>query len=267
MGPGTISAVRAVFEPDQLALVGRVPLRAGDCAYGADDRHRLDIYGGIEGEAVPVVLFVHGGGFVQGDKRGEGGWGNAAVGRWAAESGFLGAVMNYRLAPDHLWPAGSEDVGLALDWLRANAAAYGGDPARIVLAGTSAGAIHVAGLLRLRPDLPVSGLVLLSGLYGYTPLDPKDERYYGPQEDYAARMPRDAVAGTCLPLLVACAEFDPPRFQAEFLGLMHDRLERHGAMPRAFVATGHNHYSIAMHVGTPDRRLSDEIAAFVHDVC
>jgi hypothetical protein len=76
--------------------------------------------------------------------------------------------------------------------------------------------------LRLRPDHGdlVRGAVLLSGLYGYTSLDSRDERYYGGPEDYADRMPREAVAGTALPLLLACAQFDPPRFQAEFLGLM-----------------------------------------------
>ena len=76
---------------------------------------------------------------------------------------------------------------------------------------------------------------------------------------------RAAVAATSLPLLVACAQFDPPRFQAEFLGLMQDRLARHGAMPRALIVPGHNHYSMPMHLGTADRRLADEICAFVRD--
>ncbi|MFD2779895.1 hypothetical protein ACFS32_00680 [Novosphingobium pokkalii] len=75
------------------------------------------------------------------------------------------------------------------------------------------------------------------------------------------------MATTALPLLVAIAEFDPPRFQAEYLGLMADRLARHGTMPRAHVASGHNHYSMAMHLGTADRRLADEIVAFVRETC
>jgi hypothetical protein len=68
-------------------------------------------------------------------------------------------------------------------------------------------------------------------------------------------------------LLLASAEFDPPRFQSEFLRLMQERLDRHGAMPRAHVASGHNHYSMAMHLGTSDCRLADEIAAFVAQCC
>ena len=133
--------------------------------------------------------------------------------------------------------------------------------------GTSAGAVHVAGFLKLRPDHGdlLRGAVLLSGLYGYTPLDPRDERYYG-ASDYAARMPREAVAATTLPLLLACAQYDPPRFQTEFLGLMTQRLERHGALPRSVTLSGHNHYTMAMHLGTADRRLATEIARFVKDL-
>ena len=54
-----------------------------------------------------------------------------------------------------------------------------------------------------------------------------------------------------VPLFVACAEYDPPRFQAETLGLLAARLERHGRMPRAYIASGHNHFSIACHLRTP----------------
>jgi acetyl esterase/lipase len=184
----------------------------------------------------------------------------------AAELGCVGAVMNYRLSPEYGWPAGGEDVLAAFDWLRTNGAAYGGSAERIILMGTSAGAVHVATALKLAPNLSAHGLVLLSGLYGYTPLDDKDLPYYGDAGLYPDRMPRDGLVETHIPLFVACAQFDPPRFQAEFLGLMQDRLARHGTMPCAYVASGHNHYSMAMHLGTSDRRLATEIASFVRDV-
>ena len=79
-------------------------------------------------------------------------------------------------------------------------------------------------------------------------------------------MPREALVKTTLPLLIACAEFDPPRFQTEFTGLLGERLSRHGALPRAYIASGHNHYSMAMHLGTSDTRLADEVVAFVQEV-
>ncbi len=176
--------------------------------------------------------------------------------------------MNYRLAPDHGWPSGGEDVGAAVDWLRANVGAHGGDPGRIVLVGTSAGAVHVATYLQLRPaDRDVRAAVLLSGLYGVTGLEERDTLYFGEPIQHAERMPLEAVTATEIPLLVACAEFDPPRFQAEFLGILKQRLERHGAMPRAYVASGHNHYSMAMHLGGSDARLADEIVSFARERC
>lgn len=266
LGPDVLEACRQLFGAEQTALADTVPVAARDLAYGPHERHRLDLYGAPGDGLKPVLLFVHGGGFVLGDK-GDTGWSNAAVGRMAARRGWIGAVMNYRLAPDHLWPAGSEDVAAAVDFLRGAVAEHGGDPERIVVMGTSAGAVHVSGFLRLRPDHGdlVRGAVLLSGLYGCTPLDPKDTRYYG-AGDYAAMAPWDAVVETTLPLLVACAQYDPARFQAEFLGLMQARLARHGAMPRAILLPGHNHYTMAMHLGTSDTRLEQEIAAFLEDI-
>lgn len=265
LGPDTLAAVRALYDGEQASAFSAMPALATDCAYGPDPRHRLDLYRkGEAGEPRPVVLFVHGGGFLVGDKGGESGWANAHVGRWAANNGMIGAVMNYRLAPDHVWPAGGEDVCAAVDWLCANIAGYGGDPDRIALVGTSAGAVHVAAFLKLRADHAslVKAAALLSGLYGFTPLDERDSRYYGPQDHYAQRMPKEAITASQLPLLLACAQFDPPRFQAEWTGLLQARLNRHGELPRAHYASGHNHYSMAMHLGTADRRLSDEILGF-----
>lgn len=270
LGPDVVGAVRALYAPEQEPRAAALASVAIDCAYGPHPRNRLDLYREGEGGGPrPVLLFVHGGGFLVGDKGGDGngngGWANAHLGRWAAANGMLGAVMNYRLAPGETWPAGAEDVAAAVTWLQEHAAEHGGDPERIVLLGTSAGSVHIAGFLKLRSDHAemVCAAVLLSGLYGFTPLDERDMLYYGPQDAYAGRMPREAVVETALPLLLACAEFDPPRFQAEWAGLLQARLDRHGSLPRTHYASGHNHYSMAMHLGTADRRLSDEILTFI----
>lgn len=265
LGPDVLEVCRELFEAEQQALASAVPIASTDEAYGPHDRHRLDIYGTPTAPA-PVVLFVHGGGFRMGDKAADG-WQNAAVGRWAAQQGWLGAVMNYRLAPAHAWPAGGEDVLAALDWLRENAASFGGDPERIVLMGTSAGAVHVATALQLRPDLAVRGCVLLSGLYGHAPFEERDAIYYGSAAKFAEHMTLEAVGATSLPLFLACAELDPQRFQTEWAGLLMDRLRRHGKLPHCYYASGHNHYSLAMHIGTSDRRLADQITAFIADSC
>ncbi len=268
LGPDILVRCRALFDAEQSALAAQVPALARNLEYGPDPRHRLDLYGQPGGAPKPIVLFVHGGGFVMGDKGDAGSWVNANVARMATQAGFLGAAMNYRLAPDHQWPAGAEDVARAVQWLQASCADHGGDPQRIVLCGTSAGAVHIAGYLALddQDAPPVAGAVLLSGFYGFTPLDARDERYFGDTSLYSSRMPREAITATRLPLFIAAAQFDPPRFQAEFLGLMQARLERSGAMPCGAIVAGHNHYTTTMHLGTGDRRLADEILAFVKDI-
>ena len=268
LGPDMLQAVYALYRGEQDRLAAAQPASAADIAYGDDPRQVLDLYAPIgEATPAPVLLWVHGGGFVRGEKASADHPFNAHVGRWAARNGMLGAVMNYRLAPDHAWPAGGEDVGAAADWLRAHAAAFGGDPTRIVVAGTSAGAVHVATHLQLQNGYPgVRGAVLLSGLYGFTPLDERDTLYYGPQDQYGDRAPRDAVVETKVPLLVACAEFDPSRFQAETTGLLAARLAAHGILPRSHIASGHNHFSLAAHIGGADTRLSDEIRQFIFDI-
>lgn len=265
LGPGVVARCRELFAPLQQPLADAMPPVACDLAYGEDPRQRLDLYSAGKEGARPIVLFVHGGGFVMGDKGGASGWQNAHVGRWAARHGMLGAVLNYRLAPDHTWPAGAQDVGGAVDYLRAHAARHGGDPDRIFLVGTSAGAVHVAGFLMLRADHAdlVAGAVMLSGLYGATPLEGRDGQYYGSQDEYASRHPLEAVAATDLPIMLASAEYDPARFQREFIAMLDARLQRHGRLPRCHYASGHNHYTMAMHIGTQDTRLTREILDFM----
>ncbi len=264
LGPDVLRSVQALFGPEQDAMAG-MPANA-DIPYGTHPRQTLDLYRPAQPAApAPVLLWVHGGGFVRGEKRAPNHPFNAHVGRWAARNGMIGAVMEYRLVPDAQWPSGGEDVGLAVQWLRAHIADHGGDPDRIILMGTSAGAVHIATLLKLDGQAGgAQAAVLLSGLYGFTPLDERDTLYYGAHGCYDERMPRDAVIGASIPLFVVCAQYDPPRFQAETLGLLHAMLE-HDTMPRAMIVSGHNHFSLACHLGGADTRLADEVIAFIRD--
>ena len=138
-----------------------------------------------------------------------------------------------------------------------------------MVAGTSAGAAHVAGYLKHRPghSNEVRGAVFLSGVYGVTPMDDRRDRSYFSDDEtrHPQMVPLDAVVVTDLPLLVCCAQFDPPRFQAEFIGLLSRRLEQNGQLPRTYVGSGHNHFSMAYHLGSSDRRLADEIEWFVQE--
>jgi acetyl esterase/lipase len=107
---------------------------------GADKyRHRLDLYLPKGKRDVPVLMFVHGGGFTVGIKDQY-----AFVGQVFAANGIATAVINYRLSPKTSYPGHVQDVARAFAWLRAHAVEYGGNTERIFISGHSAGATLVA---------------------------------------------------------------------------------------------------------------------------
>ncbi|MBO4788849.1 MAG: alpha/beta hydrolase fold domain-containing protein [Lachnospiraceae bacterium] len=97
----------------------------------------LDVYRPKEksGETLPVIVSIHGGGFFYGDKE---------LYRFytmhLAEMGFAVVNYNYRLAPENHFPAPLEDAMAVLDWISANATAYGLDTSNLFFVGDSAGA-------------------------------------------------------------------------------------------------------------------------------
>ena len=91
-----------------------------DLKYGPDDRHALDVFVSEQAASVPrpVLVFVHGGAFTGGNRRGPD---NSPfydnIGLFAARNGIVAVNITYRLAPQHQWPAGAEDVGAAVRWV------------------------------------------------------------------------------------------------------------------------------------------------------
>jgi acetyl esterase/lipase len=88
------------------------------------------------GGALPCVVSLHGGGLVVGSHLAD----DALFDRWCPALGVVGVSVDYRLAPEHRYPAALEDAYAALAWARTDAGALGVDPARIGLRGVSAGA-------------------------------------------------------------------------------------------------------------------------------
>jgi len=92
---------------------------------------------------IPVVLFVHGGAWIQGDKTEGAGIEDIPA---LVDAGFAVAAVNYRLAPEYKFPAMIEDVKSAVRFLRSVASDYGLDPNKIGAYGGSAGG-HLVSLL------------------------------------------------------------------------------------------------------------------------
>src|SRR5215467_3198459 len=175
MGPQfnetVLQKTRALYRPLLPGTSEKVKVQR-DLAYAAHGRQRLDLYAPVGAAGLPLLIYVPGGGFVGGDKRSEEAF-YANIGAYFAERGFVVLIMNYRLAPDHPWPAGGEDVGHAVAWAMEHASAHGGDP---VLKGTK----------------PVSAVVLSSGFYrvGGDQIPPNVRAYFGSdRSQYEARSP------------------------------------------------------------------------------
>ena len=246
-----------------------------DLAYGSDPRNRLDIFTrSSSAPDAPVLVFLHGGGFVMGDKHTEGSPFNSNMGAFAARMGFVGVTMTYRLAPANRFPSGLEDLRAAITWLRDNIAAHGGDPAKIVLSGQSAGAAHVAGYVAHRDFHAIegggiAGAVLFSGIYDTTTAEPNDfsRAYYGADE--AGWGPASCLAGllnTQTPLLFSVAEFDPEDFQRQAAQLVGAWGRAKGEYAPMHLLSGHNHLSPALCIGSPERETEHMVAAFVSRV-
>lgn len=134
---------RALWEPPPGVVVD------ADKVYASPDGRdlHLDVFSpASSGSRRPAIVFVHGGGWLWGNKRDH--WPTAA---YFASRGFVTAAVEYRLAREHVYPAALEDVRAAVAWLRANAAPYGIDPRRIGAVGSSAGG-HLAAMLGVVPD-------------------------------------------------------------------------------------------------------------------
>jgi acetyl esterase/lipase len=146
--------------------------------YAGDGRaaHRLDLYRArTHPTGCPVLVYVHGGGWVIGDKREQG----VPLMLHMAARGWVGVSVNYRLSPRATFPDHIVDVKRALAWVRDNVGRYGGDPSFVVVCGGSAGG-HLAALAALTPNDPeyqpgfeeadtaVAACVPLYGVYDFT---------------------------------------------------------------------------------------------------
>ncbi len=252
--------------------------RLTDIAYGQDARQKLDVYAPETPTAknMPVVIFLHGGGFIRGDKADR-----DNVGNFLARNGILAVLPSYRLGPVHRWPSGPQDVVLALRWALANATQHGGDPKRIVLVGESAGAAHVAAAVlmkRFHPEagLGVAGAMLISGVYnaqldflarkqfGTPTPDPRNDAYFGTDTSQLSAMSTvTQIDSTSTPLLITYAELDPVQQQVQAGELFSKLCIKHGACPEVKMIRNHNHLSQLYAINTGDMLLGQPLLDFV----
>lgn len=178
----TVEQARAAFRG--LCLMGSpadIPIgKAEEVEFaGPAGKLRARVYTPVAagGEALPVIVFYHGGGFVLGDLDCY----DPLCRMFANESGARVVAVEYRLAPEHLFPAAVDDCFAALKWVEDNASDIGVDANRIAVAGNSAGGTLAAAVVLLAKEKgapkPAFQLLIYPGLSA--DLDTESTRNYG----------------------------------------------------------------------------------------
>ena len=181
-------------------------LVARDVSYGPAARHRLDIYAPRKAEGpLPVVFFIYGGSWMDGDRRNYG-----FAGRALAALGYVAVIADYRLVPEVEYPDFVADGAVAFAWVARHIGQYGGDARRMALMGHSAGAYNAAMLALDASYLARAGLldrlrcmVGLSGPYDFFPFDgPISLRTFGAAHDPRSTQPINHVTPATPPMLL-----------------------------------------------------------------
>ena len=187
-----------------------------EVAYGSDPKQRFDVYIPAGAANAPVVFVVHGGGWRTGDKAGRAVVENK-VAHWS-RAGVIVISVNYRLLPETDPLEQARDVARALAAAQTRLPSWGGDPARVVLVGHSAGA-HLVALIDADPALATSlgakpwlGTIILDSAvldvpaFMARPHLPLYTRAFGSDTAFwRAASPYDHVHAGMMPALVVCS--------------------------------------------------------------
>ena len=245
-----------------------------DISYGPHGRNKLDVFQPDNAKTLPVVVFIHGGAYVAGDRDvTDEIYGNVPL--YFARHGMVAINATYRLAPDAKWPAAAEDVQSVVQWIRKNIAQYGGDPNRIYLVGHSAGATHIATYLfdktfHSGKTPEIAGAVLMSGRYHFDP-KPNDpvlasfQAYFGTDRSrYETMSPITHVKDAPpVPLFLVIAEYDNPALDTQGALLLAELCKRDRVCPKFTRMEHHNHLSMVYQFNTKDELMGREILNFI----
>jgi acetyl esterase/lipase len=270
------SAARGALDPLRLfaAVSPKDPARrvGRAVAFGPEARHRLDVYAPrrrTPAAPPPVAVFYYGGSWDSGG-RADYNW----VGRALASRGFLTVVPDYGLHPAVRYPDFLADSALAVRWVQDHAAAFGGDPERIVLVGHSAGAYNAAMVALDHRYLQAAGveparvraLAGLAGPYDFLPLtDPIAIRTFGEAADLSSTQPTAFAGAHAPPAFLAHGTRDAVVWPRNTRRLAR-ALRNAGAVVEERHYEALDHVRLVLALSRPFRRAApvlDEMAAFL----
>ena len=229
-----------------------------------DPKQKLDLYFPEAGtERSPVFIFLHGGGFREGDKED---YGYVAIP--FSSHGVITAVANYRWAPQHRYPAQVEDVQEILSWVYHNIDRLGGDCERIYIGGHSAGAILSASVSmnskwtggRKLPANLVKGCVPISGRYDLRN-SPSSEVYVSDSKLVVEASPvLNVVDPPARNLVVAGSKEDSVLKPSEDLVA---KISHSGREAKLLILEGMNHADTALTLRSAEGRLFKEMIGLI----
>jgi len=244
----------------------------------------LDIYAPPNANNLPVMIWVHGGGWARGDKSQV-----ANLPAAFAREGFILVSVNYRLAPQVKFDAQAQDVAAAIGWVHRHAREYGGDPSQLFAMGHSAGAHLVALVGTDESYLRAQGLSLAT-LRGVVPLDTEAydlkafaARFGGKLPDlYQTPFTQDAATWVKAspathiakdknipPMIVAYSGGQQPyanSSRAKDAEEFVSKLQAAGVTAQVVGAPEKTHAQIALEFGTPNDRVAEQVFAFLKTI-
>ncbi len=188
---------------DRIASRSDLQKIGADIAFGKNPLQQLDIWSTAEKSAKPkpVLVFFYGGGWANGTRTEY-----SYAARPFVEAGYVVVLPDYRKTPEVRFPGFVEDSAAAVKWVQANIAKYGGDPARVSVAGHSAGAYNAL-MLALDPqwlgDRPIQAAISLAGPADFYPFTtPRSIAAMGNAPNPAATQPISFVRKDAPPILL-----------------------------------------------------------------
>src|SRR5665213_267665 len=244
--------LRAAEGPANVVVKTNLTYYSGE---GADKyRNRLDLYLPKGKRDVPVMMFVHGGGFTVGIKDQY-----AFVGQVFASYGIATAVISYRLSPKTSYPGHVQDVARAFAWLRAHVGEYGGKADKILISGHSAGATLIA-MIGADPAYlhdvgesidHIAGVIPISGSFTQSARSGMFDSPYAIDPEIVKNASAiNHVAGTHPPFLILYGDKDAPR-TGQDAELMAKALKGAGNSAEVHEIAGHAHMDMITGVMDP----------------
>jgi acetyl esterase/lipase len=229
------------------------------------DKHKLDLYVPKGKKEFPVLFFVHGGAWKNGDRKLY-----PKLGDVFAKNGVGTVIISYRLTPKVQHPAHIQDVARAFAWTHRNIAKYGGRADQIFVCGHSAGG-HLVALLGTNESYlkaeklalaDIKGVIPMSGVFQITPIERLAPVFGTDEKVCAEASPINYVNGKHPPFLFIYADKDYPNFD-KYAETMCQALQQSHCAAETLLVKDRTHITLMVQVAKEEDPATQAILGFI----